>query len=229
MFNIKRVKWFFIALFAFPTFSFAVQIKTIEKDQTIDANIAQSELNRIVIQGEQITGVFASDADCISETDKLAGSAYLKPLRNQSFAAYFTTDKGNTYGLILTPSEAHSQTIILKQKQLPAPPKQNEEVVINLIKAMAKNEKPVGYSIQPIENQVIQLKDRKLEITPVANYSSEEWTGEISQVKNIASRSTTLRAEEFAIPPAQGIAISNKNLAPNEVAFVYRVFRHENT
>lgn len=194
--------------------------------KVIPLTIAQEGFTRITVEGETIQHVFCHPAD-VEEYVKLhkgghvfvVGEGLKKPLHLS-----LVTDKGQTQDLKLTAARKAVEPIILK-----APPKKEEpkETISDILSNFAQGNQPpdfkgIGLDVLPREQG--PLKYYPLTAWIKNNHKIIKW-----EVKNIGDVNIQLSVDIVRQRGDIGVALTQRELAPQQTAFFYVYQNNNNT
>lgn len=215
--------------------AWALQKKRILEGGTIEAEISQNELNRVYVVSDRIKSIKSASSNFILESDEENGQVFIMPNPgiHERISLFITTELGKTIPLSLNPSNLAAQTLELAvgseggENNLNSPISYEAEM-FQLVKAMKKREKPLGYSIEEVEKD--WAEEKGLERKEILFYSGK-YSGKIFYVRNNTVTLVTLEEKDYTEPAVKAIGFSKKHLIPNETAEVYVVcgMKHDRT
>jgi conjugal transfer pilus assembly protein TraK len=224
--------FFSINLFFLSSIGYAMQIKSMQDNETALFKISANQLNRIFVDNDRIESLRGLSGNYQLLKDEKVGAVFIKPQTNYAvkpFNVFVSTEKGHSYTLFLTPVLIPAQTI----KIMPASPVKEkataweksasyQDILIQLINGMAKGEAPDGYAfIYPKKNTVHKISDN-LSIQLLAIYEGSQLQGEVWQVNNHC-HDVQLHLSAFYQENIRALALKDHQLSQCESTLLYRV------
>lgn len=211
----------------------ALQTKLIANNQTVKAYVAANNKTRLFVSGERISALRGTPDAYTYVNDDRNGQVFITPtppFKTKSFSLFVTTEQGKTYGLILTPHSALSDSIMLLPNnpinQLPIPTADDNEQMIHLLRAMISNTPQPGYTQVKINNAVGKsVLNHRVRMQLLSVYQGESWQGEIYRVTNLSNRQLKIDEKQFFEPTMRAIVLSTHALIPQGSALMYVVKR----
>lgn len=222
---------FFTSLFTSQ--ALALQIKSVVDNETVNAKISATEITRIVIQGDRIKSFKGINGAYTRENDKNNGEVYLQPTtlyQKIPFTILVATEFGRHFTLLLTPAGIPGGTLMLMPKGIGS--KQaakferasNYELTLShLIRAMATDTIPEGYTLSQIENKKIYAVDNVATLRLKTIYQGLHFQGQIYELTNNKSFPITLNEQQFFNVNTRAVSLENLNVAPHCKIKVLRV------
>ena len=228
---------------AFIGLSPSLNALTLNERKGIEASIAKNYPTRIAVKDDRILNVFGSSGEYILETDEAQGQIFIKPNKGtKSVYLTFTTEKGHTQDLHLTPKDKSPEPLILEEEKEGMRKKQKisnhapllRHEVEDLLKACQENRIPMNYRETPLElNTMNQGGSPYLLVREVQNETFRGLTFEISNKESIplilADPGVNLKgmADSLKVPPQDIVAITQSKsvLNPHEKGHLYVIAR----
>lgn len=195
----------------------------------IDCKLSRDELTRISLIGDAFssvskiaTGYPYNDFGVTHEP--LRGDIYISV--PPSFAAnslsFFATSKqGFVYKFACQTEPVEAQQLFITNPALAGDGEEtsdngasSDDVIIGLIKAMARDAVIPGYRIRQMIGRPVKVG--AVEVQLVAEYRSGAFTGQQLTIRNRGRDTLSINAQDFAPKPARAIAIISESLAPGE-------------
>lgn len=234
---------FFLSLLG--TSCFALQTYPLVDQQGTKVIISQREQNRIAVLGDRIQQVFGADGTFDVESDEDGGQIFLIAAKSgfskfdapsviKPMTITIITEEGLTQDLKLIPKDIEAQSILFKPTlALPEEPKENQnhlQQVINLLKAMVKNEELGGYTKIPLEKVPPPLPLRaipfkSLKLRHIATYKGVQFTGKIYTLLNLGKEALSLKESDFVSPQDISLSLSKPVIHGHETITLYVVTR----
>ncbi len=220
---------FFIVLLVSQTAN-ALQIKYLNGDRKLVADISLGSINRISVDDDRIAQVFGLNEDLAMETDLNTGQVFLRTKQNKPIDLSIITEKQVTLDLHLLPKNISGETIIIKTNKPNNPVKVNAKTssyldqITTLILAMAADKARSSYTINKVNKEIL-LWD-KIELIQTNEYVGNKLIGEIYSLTNKTKDRIFLTETQFGWQKGiAAVAIKKHALAPNEKTQIY-VIRH---
>ncbi|MBY0292337.1 MAG: type-F conjugative transfer system secretin TraK [Alphaproteobacteria bacterium] len=222
----------------------ALQTYPLIDQQSTKVIISNTEQNRIAVLGDRIQQVFGAEGTFDVQTDEEGGQIFLivaktgfnSALQASSLVKPMTitiiTEEGLTQDLKLVSQSIESQSILLKPAlSMPEEPKQNRlQHVIQLLKALVRNEELVGYIKTSFAKQSHTPCSR---LTPfklltadlIMTYHGEKFEGKAYTLLNQGKEPLFLKESDFAHPGDVVLSFSKSLLQAGEQINLYVVSR----
>lgn len=215
--------------------SFALQIKDINDNGTVNVNISSQVLNRIYVHQDRIVEVFGMNNTYKLQKDETDGSIFIIPTseyKNQSINLFIKTELGRHYTLHLIPIETDAQTIGLKSNTplgkkacLWESSTSYEDALITLIKKMANcDDPPEGYAVIAVNQK--ERKQGCLVFKLKKIYRGDALEGQIWLVTNAGSRTIQVNPDHFTDDRIKAAAFERNALRPHETTRLFWVKKH---
>lgn len=210
-----------------PPEAHGVHLYALNDLKAIQAEISRQGLTRIRVQEDRIRNVFGVTGEYVLETDEDQGQIFIRPIGAGSLnpiSLTFTTEKGHTQDLLLTPTDKTPEALILtsieaseNQKTVSSLPSLGE--IEKLIIACREQRIPVGYSLMPLD-----LKTLNGPYHLIREISNGRLRGRTYEISNISEKSLPLSEEELAQDSRTiAVLITKRTLNPGERTHVYVV------
>ena len=153
--------------------AWALQILEASDHAELAAEISDTDVNRIALDGDRVSRVIQSPGGFTVEHDAVRGDLYLYPDRAAAFGParapatlYLGTEQGFTYRLSLSVVSRNSAQILIRNAAVAAGPVDRMRAVggdrrgelVSLILAVARREPTAGYIIVPASESVMSAK-----------------------------------------------------------------------
>lgn len=219
------------------TSTFALQIKSVVNNGTVNANVSQDNKTRVFVEGDRITALRGTPGAYTYVNDNVNGQVFIMPtpdFKNKPFSLFITTESGKTVGLNLTPIKSLSDSILLKPKGVASSDAARwesesdyNETIINLIRYMANGIKPEGYETSAITQSKTYYLGNIATIKLLSVYRGAHLEGVIYQLSNRLNKPITVDEREFYRPGTRAIAVQNHLIPAKGTTLVYGVISHE--
>ena len=222
----------------------ALQTYPLIDQQSTKVVISNTEQNRIAVLGDRIQQVFGAEGTFDVQTDEEGGQIFLIVARNGFNSALqasslvkpmtitIITEEGLTQDLKLVPQSIESQSILLKPVlSMPEEPKQNRlQHVLQLLKALVRNEGLIGYMKTPFNRQSHTLCSRLtpfklLKANLITTYHGEKFEGKIYTLLNQGKEPLFLKESDFVHPEDVALSLSKSLIQVGEQINLYVVSR----
>jgi len=218
-----------------------VQDITALNDETVSSQIASDALNRITAVGDRILHVKALDGQFQLDKNENTGDIFIKPTQATSTApihVFITTEKQQTFSLLLLPTSINAQTIrlISEQSQVKTASWDTQasyqQTLIRLIKAMRRGEKLDGYQIDELAELPLDEKKTGVQLRLLTRYTSNTLQGEVYELANYTHESftideSTLFNDFYQDGHSLAVATNSHIVPPATFTQIYRVISHE--
>ena len=251
--------WLLVAALAAPLAAHAVQVVDVRDGAAVEALVSLREPTRVRIEGAAIREVFGNlqstscggnaptaglpaqqatttSAEVLVECDLGKGEIYLRPVGVPDKPInLFVSSPQATYTLLLRPVDRPADTIVLRDRTLPAASEAANVVrgaaanpirrLKGLLVAMASGQLPPDIRAEPVNRDVPLWA--QVRFTFLERFEGRGLVGEKYLLENISSASMVLAEQEFDRESGNvaGIAIERHNLRPGESTSVYVIRR----
>lgn len=210
-----------------------------EDGEQFSLNLSRFDYNRIYVEGEVINKIIYPEKTFIvsknkdESRDTTDESIYLKPVFSIPVTLYIVTNKDHHFSITVKSDESLGKTLRFRLKnqtalkyvapQLSESPDTDIEDVMSLMKEghLMTGFKPVKVTPRPFyvkKNIRVILKNQ---------YVSQNLSGYVYQLQNNSSHPIQLSTALFSNQKAALLSLSDEVLAPNQVAYLYGLYRRE--
>jgi len=216
---------------------FALQIKPINENSAVKAEISTNELTRIAIDQDRIVRVRGLEGAYDMKSDSVQGAIFIRPSADyqaKPFTLFLATEQNHNYVLHLTPKDKTADTILLKPKGV-----KNEKAthwensspytktLAVLTTAMITDAKPSGYAVDAVSHTKRHHITNHITAQLIRVYSGAHLRGYVYLVKNSSNQTCTLTEQAFYQKGDRSIALSNLVIAPKGEVLLYKVRSYE--
>ena len=208
----------------------ALQIKDLQKDNRVVADISEDSINRISVEDDRISQVFGLNEDLLIETDNNTGQIFLRTKQHKSIDLNLITEKHTTIDLSLKPKNIPGETIIIKINKLKEPNKISAKTnsyldqITTLMVSMASGKNIAGYTVKKVHKEIL-LWD-KIELLETSEYIGNKLIGEVYTLVNKTKDRLFLTETQFGWQKGiASVAIKKPALAPHDTTQIY-IIRH---
>lgn len=221
---------FLSACFAAPS---ALALQTLEATDgaTLYAKVSKKEQTRILVQQGRISSIRVKDGALGIDPDDETGQVFVtvpagseKPING-----FLTTANGETYTLVLQPTDIPAESVVIKQavQKTRAKPSVSsdlkntpfEKQIKRLVRVMANDELPDDLEIKEVGDTISLWKEAAM--TLERQYLGDTLAADRFIVSNVSKQPLVLAEPEFYRKGVYAVAISQLNLAPGEATRVY--------
>lgn len=200
-------------------------------------SLSRIDFNRIYVEGEKIVelsfpeGSFMVDKS-EQESDELDdGAVLIKPVFELPLTAFFVTDKGHHFSLIVNASDEEASTIRLLSKvesKLNFIKKNTDDVALveEALSAMKAGVVPEYFSSVPVIPSPFYVK-KGIKVTLEKQYKGNALTGYVYRLENKSKNEMALTTNLFSHKKAELLSLSDEKLKPNQIAYLYGLYRNE--
>lgn len=216
---------------------FALQIKSVVDNETINAKISSVDVTRIFVQGDRIKSVKGLKGAYTRENDEKNGEIYIQPsssYRYRAFTILIDTELGRHFTLLLNPVSSPSETLMLVPKGVGLTraakfeQASSYELTINhLVRAMKNGVLPEGYAVREINGETIWKSGNRLSLKLKTIYEGLNLRGEIFKITNNKATSIRLDEREFYKRGTRAISLDTIVIPPMATIHLYRVISHD--
>lgn len=213
----------------------AAQLVEVRDGTVASVRISGNEPNRLVIRGGRVHKVWGADGKVVLKPDADTGQVYLQPSegwRARTFSIFVKDDLGGVYTLVLAPTDMPSETVTLvRPERAKGVDRRKAEVwetgmpyertLIELIRHMALDTSPEGYSQTDIKREIKLWQEAKLAL--LTRYTGSKLEGEVYEVTNIDSKKMRLDEREFYRAGVLAVAVDHHELEPGASTKVFLV------
>lgn len=184
----------------------AAQTFRVKDGDTITVKISSRDITRIAIEGEgklDDIKVAAGLLDIVPDLEK--GEVTVRPLGGAPavFSFLLTDDLGATYTLVAEQHDVPTETVLLRIDNSKRSRDQEGErrtdpyveSVKQLMKGMALNKTPDGFTLDDIQVKVPLWKETNIVMTQT--YTGYELLGEVYQIQNVSKEEIIFSEKEF--------------------------------
>lgn len=248
--------WLLVAALAAPVAAHAEQVVDVRDGAAVEALVSLREPTRVRIEGAAIREVFGnlqstscggnaptaglptqqaptnSSAEVLVECDLGKGEIYLRPVGVPDKPInLFVSSPQATYTLLLRPVDRPADTIVLRDRTVPAASEAANLVrgvaanpirrLKGLLVAMASGQLPPDIRAEPVNRDVPLWA--QVRFTFLERFEGRGLVGEHYALTNLGSEVIVLAEQEFDREAGQvaGVAIEHHNLRPGERTNVY--------
>ncbi|MHB1949713.1 MAG: TraK domain-containing protein [Gammaproteobacteria bacterium] len=215
---------------------YATQIRGVIDNETITAKISSLDITRIIVQGDRIKTLKGIKGAYTRENDENNGEVYLQPstlYQNAAFTVLIETEKKRHFTLLLTPVAVPGGTLMLVPKGVgreeAAQFEQSSDyqtTISHLIRAMATDSVPEGYSISEVDNKTLYHFGNIATLRLKTIYQGLHFQGQIYELTNTQSFPIKLDEKQFFKQGISAISLENVTVAPHGKIKLIRVVSH---
>lgn len=217
--------------------SFALLSQAAEKiafndNDNVLLRVSQNSINRIFIQDDAITDVHVPDGYLVGTTREeltdSSGALYVQLALTSPFTLYISTQQGHHLGLRVEPARVSGKTVQLMPRTATPKAKSWEETkgyeaaLLALMKAMMKNEPPMGYGIEEI-SEAPQKFDEKGKRRLKVIYNGIHLKGKVYELSNQGPQTLILQETQFNHIGVEAVSIESTVLGYYQKTYVYVV------
>lgn len=232
----RKLIMLFIGLFI-TTSSFALQVKSVINNETVNASLSQDNKTRLFVEGDRIVAMRGTPGAYTYVNDNVNGQVFIMPtpdFKNKSFSLFVTTESGRTYGLNLTPIKSLSDSIMLKPKGVISSNASRwesasnyNETIVNLLRFMVNGVKPEGYEASQVSQTKTYYLGDVATLKLLTVYRGDHLQGMIYQLTNRLNKPIRVNERELYRPGTRAVAIQNHMIPARGTTLVYGVMSHE--
>lgn len=207
-----------------------------EEGEQFKLALSSVNFNRLYVEGEAIIKLsypehaFTVDKSKIDNPAVTDGSVYIKPNFEVPITLFLTTDKGHHVSLTLTPDESSGKTLRLvakAQTQLKyVKPNTDVSEVDEAMAALRAGETPKDFKVERVRSSPFYIK-KDIKVTLEKQYQGQGLTGYVYRLENKSNHEIALATNLFSHKNAQSLALSDEELPPKKVAYLYGLFSNQ--
>lgn len=218
----------------------ALQAVPVHDGATVTVSVSSRGTTRLYVQNAKITDVWGKDltssdtgppGQIIVQKDDKRGQLFMRfrspPKEKDGFNLFIGDENGAMYTLILHPDsglEAHTVALTPTGRTGGAKRERAQPHIANiknLMRAMANEQAPSGYSVRENAKKENLAKWKNIELVLLREYAGEQMTGRVLQLTNTGKNTQVYSETEFADEGVLSVAIERWTLAPQERTLVY--------
>lgn len=208
-----------------------------DEGEQFNLSLSSINFNRVYIEGETITKLaypersITVDKSEMELPDVTEGSVYIKPNFEVPITLFLTTDKGHHLSLTLTPDESVGKTLKLvarTQTQLKYVKSETHDVteVDEAMLAMKSGDVPREFKTERVIPSPFYIK-KDIKVILEKQYKGTRMTGYVYRLQNKSNHKVTLTTDMFSHQNAQSLALSEEQLQPKQIAYLYGLYNNE--
>ena len=214
----------------------AAQIKGVIDNETVTVKISSLDITRIIVQNDRIKSLKGIRGAYTRENDENNGEVYLQPTaayQNAAFTVLIETEKNRHFTLLLTPVSVPGGTLMLVPKGVDRQEAARFEqaadyqtTLSQLVKAMATDAMPEGYSISQVDNKTLYHFGNIATLRLKTIYKGLHFEGQIYELTNTQSYPIHLNEKQFFKQGTSAISLESIIVAPHGKVKLIRVVSH---
>lgn len=212
----------------------APSVIAFEEGEQFNLSLSSINFNRVFVEGETIVKLsypehsLTVDKSEMETPDITEGSVYIKPNFEVPITLFVTTDKGHHVSLTLTPDESFGKTLRLvakKQTKTNYVKSDTQDVseVDEVMASMKAGETPKDFNVERTIIRPFYIK-KDIKVTLEKHYQGSRLTGYVYRLENKSNHEVALTTELFSNRAAQSLSLSEEQLAPKKVAYLYGLY-----
>lgn len=233
--RLRKPSTIFLLAILWTSNAVAGQLLEVRDGAVVSVRISGNEPNRLVVRDGRVHKVWGADGKVVLKPDADSGQIYLQPTdawRNRPFSLFVRDEAGGVYTLVLTPTDMPAETVTLVRPERMRgvdrrkaaaweTEKPYESALLEIIKHMALNSLPDGYSQTEVNREIKLWQEAKLVL--LGRYTGAKLEGEIYELTNVDNKKIRLDEREFYRTGVLAISIDRHELAPGEHTRIYLV------
>ncbi len=215
----------------------ALQVKNVNDNDTISAEVSVNELSRIFVTNDRIQSTRGVNGVYELIKDEKFGAIFIKVSKShlhKPFNLFITTELGSTYTLHLIPKIMSADNIEIKPisqlKKSESHWEQNSayvESIIHLMNDMINEVKPEGYSVTEIVHPQRLRIHSGLNMQLIRTYHSADLDGEIWRLVSNAKETNYMHPRQFSDKGVLAVSLKDEQLTCGSETMLYRVVAHD--
>lgn len=212
----------------------APSVIAFEEGEQFNLSLSSINFNRVFVEGEEIIklsypqGSLTVDKSEMNNPEITEGSVYIKPNFEVPITLFVTTDKGRHVSLTLTPDESFGKTLRLvakKQTKSNFVKSDTQDVteVDEVMASMKAGETPKDFNVARTIIRPFYIR-KDIKVTLEKHYQGSRLTGYVYRLENKSNHEVALTTDLFSNRAAQSLSLSEEQLAPKKVAYLYGLY-----
>lgn len=213
------------AILALATDAFSAQVLTGKQGETLSATVSRTEPTLIQIAGHRVRNIFGTAGEFTVTPDKVAGSAYLKPVTDKpAFSIFVTDENGHTWNLLLSVVNGPSEIITIKEPGGTASASKGhdlprEEEIKQMLFSLMRNNHDSDEDTQIVNNIVpLWAESRFVQVKIIKGNSL---LGEKYLLTNTSNKPLDIDERELYRKGVVAVSVRTPYLQPSETTEVY--------
>lgn len=215
----------------------APSVLSFEEGEQFKLSLSSINFNRVFVEGESIVKLsypehaLTVDKSEMEALDMVDGSVYIKPNFEVPITLFLTTDKGHHVSLTLTPDESFGKTLrLVAKKQTKSnyvkSESQNASEVDEAMASMKAGEIPKDFNAAPAISRPFYI-NKNIKVTLEKHYEGSRLKGYVYRLENKSNHEVTLTTDLFSNRTAQSLSLSEEQLPPKKVAYLYGLYTND--
>jgi conjugal transfer pilus assembly protein TraK len=205
--------------------AWAMESVPVKNNADFELLLSQSNYNRLLVKDDKILDVAFPQQAMGIKRDEQDGSLYIALADTKPFTLFLSTAAGRHFSVTVRGETSLGKTIeLIPTTAVPAQSNHNiseEKMLRTLISHMETHQALPGFSIT--NQQQVEHWKKGLTLTHQQLWQGKQWMGEVIELLNRGKVALNLQEAWFNQDTTRALKLSQKQLAPQEKAFLYRV------
>ncbi|MDP3268083.1 MAG: type-F conjugative transfer system secretin TraK [Legionella sp.] len=208
-----------------------------EEGEQFNVSLSSINFNRVFVEGETIVKLSYPHKSLTVDKSEIEppaineGSVYIKPNFEVPITLFITTDKEHHLSLTLTPDESFGKTLRLVAKKqtkthFVTSDTQDLTEVDEVMASMKAGDTPKDFNVARTISRPFYIK-KDIKVTLEKHYQGSRFTGYVYRLENTSNHEVGLTTELFSNREALSLSLSDEQLAPRKVAYLYGLYSNE--
>lgn len=198
----------------------AAQIYSLNEEHEIKIEVSNTELNRIIVEKDRISDVFAHEATLEILPDERLGQIFVRTSSSPQggLRLTLTTEEGRVQDIRLLSQDIQGQTVLLRENaeiRTKEKLQSEQDTLVEILSVFLSGTVPPGFKLNETH------EGRQL-------YLSEQYTVEVFTHHNTSENVVILDEEMFvSSPQTRAILMACSFLNPDQTTLIWRVISHD--
>ena len=208
-----------------------------EDSEHFELALSRINFNRIFVDGEKITklrypeGTFLVDKSDLNQSDSEEASVYLKPVFDTPITIFVSTDKNHHFALTVKANNDIGKTfkmVAKNQTKLKYVSHNTIDVseVDLVMDALKAGEHPEGFKSAKVLFRPFFVK-KNIKVSLIKHYLGSSDEAYVYKVENTGNIATQVSTALFSHKKARSLVLSEDNLEPKKIAYLYGIYANE--
>lgn len=226
----NKINWIWTTLLI-PSLSWGLQTITTNNHARSSLELSQEGFNRVFIEGDRIQAVKGNVNQYRLQSDEQLGEIYIKPLVEEPFHVFVSTEKRKTLQLVFQPSDIEPSTI---QIIIQEPEKLNvkkaespKNTWIEIIDAIREGKIPNNSRVSNVTKSQYKPLQIGLQAKIIQLVESSSWQVETYRLKNSSKNLIKAKPRDFYTNNTMAVFLSHNTIHPQQEVTLYKVVKHD--
>lgn len=204
-----------------------------ENNAHLRAQMSNTSPNKIIIDGELITGVTGPD-NAYTKDNTADGALMITPLTGQDFTIFLETAGGVSVSIDVSPKPGNGRTLHLVPADMPLKPNPDakaweesqpfQKTLVSVARSVVNGEVPEGYTEIKTSRSPAYNPPAGVQLTPERQLAGSHLRVVRFRMKNTGYISRPLSEKQFWQKGVRAVMLSTRTLYANGEGFVWVIF-----